>query len=131
MQGEAFGLQVAVTSDLLKASIDGSVQQLPLPGLDGSLDLDVSSVGQLAAWLGIGQVVVHGPHERLGRMLGLRVEGYDLTPGVDACVCSSRALDPDAFPCQIFDSFFDFLLYREGVGLELEPMVGSPLVLNY
>jgi AsmA protein len=52
MQGEAFGLQVAVTSDLLKASVDGSVQQQPLPGLDGSLHLDVSSVGQLAAWLG-------------------------------------------------------------------------------
>jgi AsmA protein len=52
MQGEAFGLQVAVTSDLLKASIDGSVQQQPLPGLDGSLDLDVPSVGELATWLG-------------------------------------------------------------------------------
>ncbi|MEE9480085.1 MAG: AsmA family protein [Kiloniellales bacterium] len=52
MQGEVFGLQVAVTSELLKASIDGSVQQQPLPGLDGSVGLDVSSVGQLAAWLG-------------------------------------------------------------------------------
>jgi AsmA protein len=52
MQGEVFGLRVAVNSDLLKASIDGSVHQQPLPGLDGAVGLDVSSVGQLAAWLG-------------------------------------------------------------------------------
>ena len=79
----------------------------------------------------IGQVVVHGLHERLGRMLGLRVEGYDLTPGMDACVCPSRALDSDAFPRQTSYGFFDLLLNRGGVCLELEPMVGSPLVLNY
>ena len=40
--GEAFGLQVAVMSDELKASIDGAVRQLPLPGPDRRLNLSSS-----------------------------------------------------------------------------------------
>jgi AsmA protein len=52
MAGEAFALKVAIDSALLKASIEGLVQQQPLPGLDGVLSLEVASVGKLAAWLG-------------------------------------------------------------------------------
>jgi AsmA protein len=52
LSGESFALKAAVTSKHLKASYDGAVQQQPIPGLDGALDLDVPSVGALAAWLG-------------------------------------------------------------------------------
>ena len=52
MRGEPFATTLAVTSDLIKASLDGTVQQQPVPGLDGTLGLDVASLGQLAAWLG-------------------------------------------------------------------------------
>jgi AsmA protein len=50
--GERFALKAALASNLVKASYDGAVLQQPIPGLDGALDLDVPSVGKLAAWLG-------------------------------------------------------------------------------
>ncbi len=50
--GERFALKAALASNLINVAYDGSVQQRPTPGLDGALDLDVASVGRLAAWLG-------------------------------------------------------------------------------
>jgi AsmA protein len=44
--------KVAVTSTLAALHYDGTLQQQPTPGIDGTLDLDVISVGKLAAWLG-------------------------------------------------------------------------------
>jgi AsmA protein len=52
LSGQAFDLTVAVASNLLNARYGGKVQTEPAPGLDGRFDLDVSSVGKLAAWLG-------------------------------------------------------------------------------
>jgi AsmA protein len=51
LSGERFALRAALSSALINLGYDGSVQQQPLPGLDGSFDLDVPSVGKLAAWL--------------------------------------------------------------------------------
>ena len=50
--GETFALTVAVGSKRINLAYDGAVQQQPVPGLDGVFDLDVPSVGKLAAWLG-------------------------------------------------------------------------------
>jgi AsmA protein len=50
--GERFALNVKVASALVNLAYDGAVQQQPVPGLDGVFDLDVPSVGKLAAWLG-------------------------------------------------------------------------------
>ncbi len=36
----------------LGMAYDGAVQQRPVPGLDGAFDLEIPSVGALAAWLG-------------------------------------------------------------------------------
>ncbi len=52
LAGETFDLKLAVTSALLKANVDGAVQQQPVPGLNGEVAVDVTSVGELAAWLG-------------------------------------------------------------------------------
>ena len=52
LSGQAFDLTVAVASNLLNARYGGKVQTEPAPGLNGRFDLDVSSVGRLAAWLG-------------------------------------------------------------------------------
>jgi AsmA protein len=52
LAGERFALKAALNSNLVTAAYDGSVQQRPTPGLDGGLNLDVGSVGKLAAWLG-------------------------------------------------------------------------------
>ena len=52
LSGETFALKAAVDSELLKLGYDGSVQQEPMPGLDGSFLMDAPSVGQLLAWLG-------------------------------------------------------------------------------
>ena len=52
LSGQAFDLTAAVASDLLNARYGGKVQTEPVPGLDGRFDLDVPSVGRLAAWLG-------------------------------------------------------------------------------
>ncbi|MCH7889727.1 MAG: AsmA family protein, partial [Proteobacteria bacterium] len=50
--GERAKVALALASKHINASYDGAVQQQPVPGLDGTLDLDVPSVGALAAWLG-------------------------------------------------------------------------------
>lgn len=52
LSGEDFALLASVESELVKLDYDGSVQQQPLPGLDGRLTFASSSLGQLAAWLG-------------------------------------------------------------------------------
>lgn len=52
MSGEPFALDLKVASALVTAGYEGTVQQQPVPGLDGRFDLDVGSVGKLAAWLG-------------------------------------------------------------------------------
>jgi len=44
-------VKLAVGGKYLTASFDGSAQERPVPGLDGTFDLDVGSVGQLMAWL--------------------------------------------------------------------------------
>ena len=52
LAGETFALTAAVASKRINLAYDGAVQQQPVPGLDGTFDLDVPSVGKLAAWLG-------------------------------------------------------------------------------
>lgn len=52
LSGETFALTAKITSALVAAGYDGTVQQAPTPGLDGSFDLDVASVGNLMAWVG-------------------------------------------------------------------------------
>ena len=52
LSGQAFDLTAAIASNLLNARYGGKVQTEPVPGLDGRFDLDVPSVGRLAAWLG-------------------------------------------------------------------------------
>ena len=52
LSGEPFALDLKVASALLTMGYAGTVQQTPVPGLDGSFDLDVPSVGKLAAWAG-------------------------------------------------------------------------------
>ncbi len=52
LAGEKFNLKASLASQLVNASYDGAIQQVPVPGLDGTFDLDVGSVGKLAAWLG-------------------------------------------------------------------------------
>jgi AsmA protein len=51
LAGERFALRAALSSALINLGYDGSIQQKPVPGLDGNFDLDVPSVGKLAAWL--------------------------------------------------------------------------------
>jgi uncharacterized protein involved in outer membrane biogenesis len=50
--GERFPAKLAVDSKLVTLRYDGTVQQKPVPGLDGTFDVDVPSVGKLAAWAG-------------------------------------------------------------------------------
>lgn len=50
--GERFPAKLAVDSKVLTLRYDGAVQQKPVPGLDGTFDVDVPSVGKLAAWAG-------------------------------------------------------------------------------
>ncbi|MEE8246683.1 MAG: AsmA family protein [Alphaproteobacteria bacterium] len=49
---DRFGVAASVRSRLLSAAYKGDVLRRPAPGLDGALDLEVASVGRLAAWLG-------------------------------------------------------------------------------
>ena len=51
LAGERFALRATLSSALINLDYDGSIQQRPRPGLDGNFDLDVPSVGKLAAWL--------------------------------------------------------------------------------
>ena len=52
LSGNRFPATVSLTSAPVTAGFEGTVQQAPLPGLDGKVDLDIASVGRLAAWLG-------------------------------------------------------------------------------
>jgi len=49
---ERFTLVASIESALVTAGYDGAVEQSPVPGLDGSMSLDIGSVGALASWLG-------------------------------------------------------------------------------
>jgi AsmA protein len=51
LAGDTFALRAKVDSELLKVSYDGTLQQQPVPGLNGQFGVDVTSVGDLAAWL--------------------------------------------------------------------------------
>ncbi|MET4701953.1 uncharacterized protein involved in outer membrane biogenesis [Constrictibacter sp. MBR-5] len=50
--GNRFPASLSLSAAPVTAGFDGTVQQAPLPGLDGKVDLDVASVARLAAWLG-------------------------------------------------------------------------------
>jgi len=50
--GERFPAMLAVDSKLVTLRYDGMVQQKPVPGLDGTFEVNVPSVGKLAAWVG-------------------------------------------------------------------------------
>jgi AsmA protein len=52
LSADKFAAKLAIASNPIKAGYEGAVQQRPVPGLDGRFDLDVPSVGKLAAWLG-------------------------------------------------------------------------------
>jgi AsmA protein len=52
MNGEAFGLDLSLASAPATASVKGTVQQQPVPGLDGALSADIPSLGGLLAWIG-------------------------------------------------------------------------------
>jgi AsmA protein len=52
LAGGRFPAKLALDSPLLTLHYDGAVQREPRPGLDGTLDLAMPSVGKLAAWLG-------------------------------------------------------------------------------
>ena len=52
LSSDAFALKASVDSALLHLGYTGKVQQQPVPGLDGSFNLDIPSVGKLAAWVG-------------------------------------------------------------------------------
>jgi AsmA protein len=52
LSADKLAVKLALTSNPIKVSYDGAVQQRPVAGLDGSFDLDVPSVGKLASWLG-------------------------------------------------------------------------------
>ena len=51
LSGDAYALDAKVSSARITARYQGRVQQQPVPGLDGTLELDIPSVGLLAAWL--------------------------------------------------------------------------------
>lgn len=50
-QAQPAKVKLAIGGKYLQANFDGAAQQRPVPGLDGTFDLDVASVGQLMAWL--------------------------------------------------------------------------------
>ena len=52
LSGAPFAAKLGLRSALVTAAYEGTVQQEPVPGLDGALDVDIPSVGRLAAWLG-------------------------------------------------------------------------------
>lgn len=49
---DKFAIKLVVASKPVTVSYDGAVQQRPVPGLNGTFDLDVPSVGNLASWVG-------------------------------------------------------------------------------
>lgn len=52
LSGEPFNMETGISSELIKLTFAGKVQQKPLPGIDGDLDLNITSVGELARWTG-------------------------------------------------------------------------------
>ena len=52
MEGLPAKVDAALASKFVNTGYQGSVQQKPVPGLHGAFNLDIPSVGQLAAWLG-------------------------------------------------------------------------------
>lgn len=52
MAGGRFDLTTALASSLVSLDWQGAIQPGPVPGADGTLALDIASVGTLAAWLG-------------------------------------------------------------------------------
>ncbi|MGO8865757.1 MAG: AsmA family protein [Alphaproteobacteria bacterium] len=50
-QGQQAKVKLAVNTKQLTAAFDGGAQERPVPGLDGTFDLNVGSVGALLAWL--------------------------------------------------------------------------------
>ncbi len=50
-RGKEAKVKLALDARTLTARFDGGAQARPVPGLNGTFDLDVSSVGQLLAWL--------------------------------------------------------------------------------
>lgn len=50
--GERFPAKLGVDSKLVTVRYDGTLQQKPVRGIDGTFDVDVPSVGKLAAWVG-------------------------------------------------------------------------------
>jgi AsmA protein len=51
MSGKPFDLDLKVASKVLTASYKGSVQTDPVPGLNGSVDVNIPSMAGLASWL--------------------------------------------------------------------------------
>ena len=51
LAGDRFPAKLAAASKVVSFGYDGTVQQKPVPGLDGALDIDIPSVGKLASWL--------------------------------------------------------------------------------
>ncbi len=52
LAGDTFALRASIDSELLKLTYDGTVQPQPVPGLNGTFRVDVTSVGDLMSWLG-------------------------------------------------------------------------------
>jgi AsmA protein len=52
VSADKFAAKLALASKPVTLNYDGAVQARPAPGLDGTFDLDVPSVGRLAAWAG-------------------------------------------------------------------------------
>ena len=50
-QGQQAKVKLAVNTKQLTAAFDGAAQEKPVPGLDGTFDFNVPSVGALLAWL--------------------------------------------------------------------------------
>ena len=52
LSGNPFAVKLAVLSKLVKAGYEGNVQRQPVPGLDGTFNLNIPSVARLASWVG-------------------------------------------------------------------------------
>ena len=50
-RGEQANVKLSIDTKHATANFDGAAQQQPVPGLNGVFDLDIPSVGKLAAWL--------------------------------------------------------------------------------
>ena len=52
MAGDDFAVEVSLDSRLLTLRYAGNIRQPPTPGADGTLEVKLDSVPELAAWLG-------------------------------------------------------------------------------